>query len=187
MFQAPSKGTAYVAPAEPIDVDKRYIFKLVKLEDQGVSKFADPAKNEDFHNIQWTMHVANAETKEVVFNVDKNPWEHIEFTSSKTGKNPKNGMVAKARVWIEAFLGHSVEDDEITPDLAGMILGRYAVGFFEQVEKTAQTGEPYLKLKIMRLGPYKAGAPAEPKPEPAPLPRPEPKPAATTSDTSLPF
>lgn len=166
MFDTPVKTTSYVAPAEPIDIDKRYLFKLVGLEDQGVSKFADPAKNEQFHNIQWTFHIADQETKEVIYNVDKEPWAHVEYTTSKTGKNPKNGMIAKARLWIEALLGHTVEDEEITPDLPGMILNKYGSGFFEEKEVEAQDGSMYTKLKILKLSPYRAGAKQEPKPEP---------------------
>ena len=169
MFDTPAKTTSYVAPAEPIDVDQRYVFKLVHLEDEGVSKFAYPAKNETFHNIRWNFKVANADTKQPIKDIDGNDWEHAEWTSSKTGKNPKNGMVAKARVYIEALLGHTVEDDEITPDLPGMLEGKYAVGFFEEVEREAQDGSTYMKLRIMRLTPYKAGAKAEPKPEPKPV------------------
>ncbi len=173
MFQAPAKTTSYVAPAEPIDIDQRYIYKLVDLQDQGVSKFADPAKNETFHNIQWTMHVAVHGTKEVIYNVDGEPWEHVEYTTSKTGKNPKNGMIAKARLWIEAFLGHSVEDEEITPDLPSMLLGKYASGFFEEKEVEAQDGSTYTKLKILKLSPLKATGQAAEKPKAA-----APKPAA---------
>jgi len=185
VFDTPTKTTSYVAPAEPIDVDQRYIFKVVRLEDQGVSKFADPAKNETFHNIQWTFHVANHATKEVIFNVDKEPWEHVEYTTSKTGKNPKNGMIAKARLWIEAFLGHQVEDEEITPDLPSMILNKYASGFFEEKEVEAQDGSMYTKLKILKLSPLKAtGAAAE-------KPKAEPKlvavAAAAGQEDSLPF
>ena len=183
VFDQPVKTTSYVAPAEPIDIDQRFIYKLTGLEDQGVSKFADPAKNETFHNIQWTFHVANHATKEVIFNIDGNPWEHVEYTTSKTGKNPKNGMIAKARLWIEALLGHSVEDEEITPDLPGMILNKYATGFFEEKEVEAQDGSMYTKLKILKLSPLKAtGAAAEkPKPEPKPVA------AAAAADSELPF
>lgn len=183
MFQTPQKTTSYVAPAEPIDIDQRYIFKLVELEDQGVSKFADPAKNETFHNIQWTMHVAHYATKEVVFNVDKEPWEHVEYTTSKTGKNPKNGMIAKARLWIEAFLGHAVEDDEITPDLPSLILNKYASGFFEEKEVEAQDGSLYTKLKILKLSPLKASGVAAEKPKAEP----KPQPVAVAADNDLPF
>jgi hypothetical protein len=155
------------------------MFKLVNLEDQGVSKFADPAKKEDFHNIQWTMHVANFQTKDIIRNIDGDPWEHVEYTTSKTGKNPKNGMIAKARLWIEAFLGHSVEDEEITPDLPSMILNKYASGFFEEKEVEAQDGSTYTKLKILKLSPLKAtGAAAE---------KPAPKPVAAAVDADLPF
>lgn len=169
MFQAPGKTTKYVAPQEPIDIDQRYIFKLVNLEDQGVSKFADEAKGETYHNIQWTFYVAHQETRKAVMNVDGEPWEHIEYTTSKTGKNPKNGLVAKARLFIEALLGHSVEDDEITADLPQTLIGKYGSGFFEEKEMESQTGETYTKLKILKLGPYRAGKTEEPKPAPKPF------------------
>jgi hypothetical protein len=181
MFDTPKQTTSYVAPAEPIDVDQRYLFKLTHLEDEGVSKFADPAKNETFHNIRWHFKVANAETKQAIKDIDGGDWEHVEWTTSKTGKNPKNGMVAKARLWIEALLGHSVEDDEIGADMPSMILNKYGQGFFEEVERESQSGEMYTKLRIMRLSPYKASGKAEPKPEPRPVA------AAAAADSEIPF
>lgn len=192
MFDTPTKTTAYVAPATEIDVDTRYLFKLVHLEDEGVSTYADPAKNQTFHNIRWHYRVAVADTKQSIKDVDGNDWEHVEWTTSKTGKNPKNGMVAKSRLWIEALLGHTIEDEEITPDLPGMILNRYAQGFFEEVERVSQAGEAYTKLKIMRLSPYKAGAKAEAKPAPKPAPKPQliasaAVPADDGSDDAIPF
>jgi hypothetical protein len=91
-------------------------------------------------------------------------------------------MVAKARLWIEAFLGHSVETDEITSETPAQLVGKYATGFFENKERETKAGEKYTRLSIMRLSPYKAGAPAEPKPEPKPEPV-----AATAGASELPF
>lgn len=179
MFDAPARGGTYVAPREEIDIDIRYIFKLVKLEDQGISKFADQANGQTFHNIAWHFNVAKQDTGEVIFDVDNNPWVHVEFTTSKTGKNPKNGMIAKARLWIEALLGHTVDDEEITADLPNMLIGKYGSGFFEQKEVDAQDGSTYTKLKILKLGPYRPKAKAEPKPEPVA--------AASASLSDVPF
>lgn len=183
MFDPPKKTMSYVAPATPIDVDTRYIFKLVHIQDNGVSRFADPAKNESFHDIEWHFNIANAETRQPILDIDGNPWKLVDYSNSKMGKNVQKGMVSKSRLWIEALLGHSIEDDEITPDLPDQLIGKYAVGFFEAKEKVAQTGEPYTKLQIMRLTPYKAGAKAEPKPEPKPVA----VAAAATADSELPF
>jgi hypothetical protein len=107
--------------------------------------------------------------------------EFIDGTTSKIGRNPKNGMVAKARLWIEAFLGHGVETDEITSETPTQLIGKYATGFFENRERETKTGEKYTRLSIMRLNPYKAGAPVEPKPEPQ-----RPVEVAATAD-ALPF
>lgn len=180
MFQAPSRTSTFVAPPVAINVEERYIFKLVKLTDLGVSPFADPSKNETFHSIEWTMNVAYAATRSPIFMPDGKAWEYVEQTTSKTGKNPRNGMVAKARTFIEAFIGHTVEDDEFSSDLPNQILNKYASGFFEYVDREAKDGSHFNKLQIMRLSAYRPEAvPAAP-----PVP-PPPPPVATQSD--IPF
>jgi len=179
MFQQPTRSTKVITPPPNLDLDARYVFKVLKLEDQGVSKFADPAKGENFHNIQWEFNIAHADSKTLVYDPEGQPWTFIDWTTSKIGKNPTNGMVAKARLWIEAFLGHAVEDDEITADTPNHLVGRYASGFFEEKEVKREDGTSYKKLQIMRLSPYKGG---ESKPA---APPPPPPVAATTSD--LPF
>lgn len=167
MFQAPSKTASYAASAEPIDVNERYLFKLVKLGDEGVSKFADQAKGENFHNIRWHFRIALASNPSVpILTTDNDPWEHVEWTSSKTGKNPKNGMVAKARAWAEALIGYALEDGDIDDTLGDRIMDKVATGFFEEKEIVGQTGEAYTRLKIMRLSPMRGKAEA-PAPAPA--------------------
>ena len=162
MFQAPSKRTVYAAPAEEIDVDQRYLFRLIKIVDEGVSKFADAAKGEDFHNLRWHFRVAFADSPTTpIYTSDGEPWEHVEWTTSKTGKNPKNGMVAKARAWMEALIGRALDDDEIRPDMDDQLIDHVASGLFENKENTNQmTGEVTTQLRILRLSPYKAKAPA---------------------------
>lgn len=179
MFQQP-KRTEFSAPPVEIDVDERYLFKVVKLIDKGISSYVDPAKGEDWHDIDWVFNVARYETRAPIYNDDGSPWEYVDGTTSKIGRNPKNGMVAKARLWIEAFLGHGVETDEITAQTPQQLVGKYATGFFENKEIQAKDGTTYTKLKIMRLSPYKAGAPVEPKPEPKPEP-------AAAAEPALPF
>jgi hypothetical protein len=168
MFQTSSRSTvSYERPAN-LDLDERYIFKLVKLEDEGVSKFADPTEEKPFHNIRWDFNVAHADSKTPIFGSDGNPWVFSDYTTSKTGRNPKNGQVAKARVWIEALLGKQIESDEITADMPSKIIGKYAAGFFEEKDRESQDGAAYKRLVIMRLTPYKPGEKPEPKPEPKP-------------------
>jgi hypothetical protein len=185
MFDQPSRNN--YTPPGTIDIEERYLFKLARLTDEGVSKFADPAKGEKFHNIAWHMDVAIASSRVRVYDNDGNPWEYVENTTSKTGKNPKNGMVAKARLYIEAFLGHSVEDDEISADLPQQLVGRYASGFFEFADREAQDGTKYQRLQIMRLSPYKGPQVAEPQPVAAAPPK-SPTPAETgAAAQELPF
>ena len=171
MFQTPTRSsTRYERPAN-IDLDERYIFTLVKLEDEGISKFADPAKGENFHNIRWEFNVAHAESKTAIYDSEGARWVFIDYTTSKTGRNPSNGNVAKARLWIEALLGHQVEDDEITADLPSKLVNRYAAGFFEEKDRQSQDGSTYQRLQIMRLTNYKKGdveAAAPPPPPPPP-------------------
>lgn len=167
MFDTPSRKTVFVAPSQPIDVDQRYLVRLMKIEDEGVSKFADPAKGEKFHNLRWHFRVAHADTKEPILSAEDEPWEHVQWTTSKTGKSPNGGMTATARLWIEALLGRTMEDEDITPDLPDQLIGKVASCLFESNEKISQEGEAYTKLSILRLSPYRGEA-AAPKPKPAP-------------------
>lgn len=171
MFQAPQRSaTTYVAPPSNLSLDDRYLFKVIKIEDQGVSKYADPTKGENHHDIRWEFNVAQADSKTPIFDPEGNPWVFVDYTTSKIGKNPKSGMVAKARLWIEAFLGRSVEDEEAAACGPAQLVGKYAVGFFEEKERESQDGTPYTKLAIMRLSPFRPGQKSEPKPEPPPPP-----------------
>src|SRR5262245_37315466 len=180
MFQTSSRtSTSYERPAN-LDLDARYIFKLVKLEDEGVSKFADPAEEHPFHNIRWDFHIAHADSKTLIYGSDGNPWTFSDYTTSKTGRNPKNGNTAKARLWIEAFIGKQLESDEITADTPNQIVGKVAAGFFEEKDRESQDGMAYKRLVIMRLSSYKTGEKAEPKPEPVVAPK-------SSEESSLPF
>lgn len=170
MFDTPSKKTLFVAPAEPIDVDQRYLVKVAKIEDEGVSKFADPAKGEKFHNLRWHFRVAHSDTKEAILNAEGDAWEHVQWTTSKTGRNPNGaGMTATARLWMEALLGRPVEDDELESRsiTADMLINKVASCIFEEKEAENQQGEAYTKLVILRLSPFRAEA-AKPKPAPKP-------------------
>ena len=174
MFDQP-KRTAFTPPPPNLDIEQRYIFKLVKLVDEGVSPFADPAKNETFHQIRWEFNVAFLDSRQPLYGEDGQPWLFTDTSTSKTGKNPKNGMVAKSRLWIEAFLGHSVEQDEINSDTPNQLLNKYATGLFELADRESADRTKYQRLQIMRLSPYKAAvaAPAPPPPPPPPPPQPE--------------
>lgn len=157
MFQTPKTGTTFVAPEEPIDVNQRYLVKVMKLTDLGVSKFPQPTDDPDnpTHRIQWAFRMAHSDGTPVL-NVDGDPYEHYDYTSSKTGKSTKaGGKTATSRLWMEALFGHPLEDDEIGPEIANELVGKVAVALLEETEKTSQAGEAYTAIRILRLSPRK--------------------------------
>ncbi len=158
MFQTPKPSTSYVAPAEPIDANQRYMLKVEELIDLGPSKFPNPGDDPDnpTHRIQWKFLLADMDGNKIL-DVEGEPYRHYDYTSSKTGKSTRaGGKTATARMWMEAFFGKALEDDEIGPDIANDLRGKVAVALFEQVEKESQSGEAYTQLKILRLSPRRA-------------------------------
>ena len=175
MFSKP-KAMTYVMPAEPIDVNQRYLVKLVEIKDEGVSKFADPVDDDPAHNLRWVFRLAQLD-RTPVLDIDGGAYEHHDYTSNRTGKSKTK--TAKARLWAEALLGRPLEDDEIDDNLPNALRNNVATCLFEEVERGGQDGtEAYLKLRILRLSPYRPGA----KPDAAPPPKPVPPPAAVAND-----
>lgn len=175
MFSKP-RTISYVAPEEPIDANEKYILRLLEIKDEGVSTFADPAEPDPAHNLSWTFQMFHMD-KTPILNVDGDVYEHRDYTSNRTGKGKRP---AKARLWIEALLGRTVEDSEIDDSLPNMLKDKAAIALFEEVAKEDSSGQEYMKLKILRLAPYKGGTSSEPAAEPvaakasAPAPKREP-------------
>lgn len=167
VFSKP-KNITFVASAEPIDANERYLVRLMEIKDEGVSQFADPADADPAHNLRWVFRLHHMD-KTPVLNIDGDVYEHHDYTSNRTGKS--KSKTAKARQWMEALLGRSVEDGEIDDNLPNLLKDKAAVCLFEEQQKESQTGELYTKLKILRLSPFNANAP-ETKPEPKPKPEP---------------
>lgn len=152
MFSKP-KTTTFVAPAEPIDANEKYIVRLNEIKDEGVSKFADPADADPAHNLRWVFGLYHLD-KTPVLNIDDEVYEHHDYSSNRTGKSKT--QTARARLWIEALLGRPVEDNEINDNLPDLLKDKTAVCLFEEKVVERDDMESYTKLKILRLSPYKS-------------------------------
>src|SRR6266702_264649 len=119
----------FVAPAEPIDVNNKYLVKLAEIKDEGVSKFADPADADPAHNLRWVFRMATQD-KTPILDVEGGPYEHHDYTSNRTGKSKTK--TAKARLWAEALLGRPLEDNEIDDSLPMALREKVAVALFEE-------------------------------------------------------
>jgi len=155
MFAKP-KTSSYVAPAEPIDANDKYLLKLSEIKDEGVSKYADPADADPPHNLRWIFRLAKSD-RTPVLDVDGNVYEHHDYTSNRTGKS--KSKTAKARLWIEALMGRPLEDSEINDGLPTMLREKVATCLFEEVERESDGGESYMRLRILKLGPYRGQPP----------------------------
>lgn len=159
MFQAPST-TTFVAPADPINVNQRYLVKVVDLIDRGIAKW--PADNATLpnpvHRIRWVFRMANQDGTPVL-DLDGNAYEHFDGTSSKTSKGKTR--TATSRLWMEALLG-PLEDHEVAnPNITQRLKGKVAVALFEEVDSIGQDGtEVYSRIRILRLSPYNKSAAA---------------------------
>lgn len=185
MFSKP-KSTTYVAPAEPINVNEKYLLKLSEIKDEGVSKYADPADADPPHNLRWVFRMARLD-RDPILDIDGHVYEHHDYTSNRTGKSKTK--TAKARLWAEALMGRPLEDHEIDDSLPVVLQEKVAVALFEEVQRGGQDGsESYMKLKILRLAPYKGGGTGTPaSTRPAPAPKPEPEPVAAGAKADLPW
>jgi len=166
VFQAPSKTTVQAALAEPIDLNQRYLVRLVSIHDEGVSKFADQSKaGEPEHSIRWVFRVARMD-KMPLLNVDNTAFELWQWTSNRTGKDPAGKTpTAKARAWAEALLGRQVEDEEIARSgFEQQLINRVAVCLFDSKQRTYTDGtgqeQTATRYNIMRLSPWQEQAPA---------------------------
>jgi hypothetical protein len=177
MFAPPKNSVTYVAPAEPIDPNDKYLVRLMEIKDAGESQFADAADPDPAHNLLWTFRLHNMD-RTPVLDIDLNPYLHTDYTSNRTSKGGR--QPAKARLWIEALLGREVDDSEIGDALVQQLINKVAVVLFEEKERTARDGiTKYTKLQILRMSPYKDGASqAAPMPQSAAIPPRTPEPAA---------
>jgi hypothetical protein len=165
VFQAP-KNTTYVAPADPIDVNQRYLVRVVDLVDQGVSKYADPADTNPAHRIRWVFRMGQLDGTPIL-DMDGQAYEHFDYTSNKTSKGKTHP--AQARLWMEAFLG-PLEDEDITANIHERLKDKVAVALFEEVTRGDDEGvEQTARIRILRLSPY-----TKTKPVPKPVPQPDP-------------
>jgi hypothetical protein len=175
MFQAPSKTTVQSALAQPLDINQRYLVRLVNLIDEGVSRYYDPVKDkEPYNSIKWIFRVANAD-KTPVLTIDNTVYEHWEWTTSKIGKDPSGKrQTATARLYAEALMGRPVEDEEmVRPDFNQQLLNKVAVCLFDEkkgsyIDASGMEQES-VRVKILRLTPWQEQAPAS-TPAPAPAP-----------------
>jgi hypothetical protein len=185
VFQTASKTSSQAAPAEPIDINQRYIVQLMSLRDEGVSKFADKTDPEPEHSIKWILRIHQLD-KTPMLTIDDEPYELWEWTSSRTGKDPSGKTpTAKARLWIEAFMGRAVEDEEIKqPGFEQQLIHKPAFALFEEKARQGQDGqENTRRLRVLRLSPYVEKTPAAPAAPVLETPAPTPKPAVE----ALPF
>lgn len=181
MFAKP-KNTTYVAPAEPIDTNEKYLVKLSEIKDEGVSKFADPADADPPHNLRWVFRIAHLD-RTPILDIDGGPYEHHDYTSNRTGKSKTK--TAKARLWAEALMGRPIEDNEIDDNLPNTLREKVAIALFEEVERGGQDGqEAYLKLRLLRLSPYRGATQTAPTPPAPPAPK---APELVTAGANLPW
>jgi hypothetical protein len=100
-----------------------------------------------------------------VLDVDGNPYEHYDYTSSKTSKG-KEGKVATARLWMESLLG-PLDDSEIDSQITERLKEKVAVALFEDRGSSDENEgmEVTQRIKILKLAPYVKGAAAAAKVE----------------------
>lgn len=128
-----------------------YIFKLAAIVDEGEGDFGQQL---GWHWEAFNTGVTANEINPAAFNADGSTFLFKERTSTKFGKNPKSGMVAKARSRAEALLKRTIDDDEDVSELPEQLIGKPA--FVHLAYKTASDGRSQY-LQIVHIEPYKKG------------------------------
>lgn len=163
MFDLPKTTTQYVAPEEPIDVNQRYLVRVTEIIDMGITKYPK-TPDDKTRRFQWHFRLGHLDGTPVL-DLDGNPFEHYDYTSSKTTKaKTAGGKTATARLWIEALFGRALEDDEITQETSKQVLNKVAVALFEEKGNDGddnQGQEQSSGIRILRLSPYKKGSAAQ--------------------------
>lgn len=154
MFRDPASGGGF-ASAERIDITKRYLVRLVSMQDEGVSSYAKDKANPE-HSLKWVFRVAHADTKAPLLNIEGDAFELWQFSSNRTGK--ANGKTAKARMFMEALLGRELTDEEVKSVKSDQLLNKVAVVMFDENEQG--------RISILRMKPYEGPAEAAPPPPP---------------------
>lgn len=174
----PSEGSAYIENVEP----GRYLAKLVRFEDEGVSQFAKPGDPNPPHRIRWVFNLAHPDSNSPLMTDEAEPFELFAWSNSAVGAK------STARPWFEALLNRPLEIGEGGSQLANAVIGKVAWAMIDRVIDPGEQGEtPRVKLKLLSLSPYVKGQkPGTAKAPPAAQKAPEPVGAAAGND-DLPF
>jgi hypothetical protein len=149
MPQAPD---ATFAPDVDIDDSKKYILKLIGIEEQP-SKFRD--KNPKAMMLVHKWLVYDAETGVAI---EDNKFGEIfelwQFTNDSTYDNPTSGKIAPAREIANALMGHRLSDDEVREMIADgweeSLMNRTVQADLEWYADAGGTQ----KLRVLRVRPY---------------------------------
>jgi hypothetical protein len=176
----PQQPDAVYAPQVTIDDSKKYVLKLVGLDEQP-SKFRDRRK--DAMSLVHRFLVYDLETGVAVEDEARGElYEQWYFTNDLTYDNTTSGKIAPARELANALCGKRLTDDEVKQMLkdgwAEALMGKMVVADLEW-----QTVEGVERLKVLRVKPYRGKEKLE---ETAPAPAAAAS-ASKASDKELPF
>ncbi|HEX7024609.1 MAG TPA: hypothetical protein VF187_07310 [Gemmatimonadales bacterium] len=135
MFEDATAGTPVVDPGQ-------YLAKVVRLEEGETGEFGP--------SIKWVFNLADAKTREPMYDEQGELFEFYAYSSTKMGPR------AKARQWAEALLGREIQNGESGAEIAEAVVGRTALVLIGNNEKEFS--------RILQMAPAKgngAKAPAK--------------------------
>jgi len=149
MPQAPD---ATFAPDVEIDDSKKWILKLVGMEEQP-SRYRDKRKDAMMLVFKWLVYGLE-DGVAVEDNNTGEPFELWQFTGDATYDNPKSNKIAPAREVANALMGHRLTDDEVREmnddGWEETLMNRMCVADLEWYSD--QNGTQ--KLRVLRQKPY---------------------------------
>jgi hypothetical protein len=163
MFRRPDSSSFSLSIDDDFDESRSYRAKLFEIE-QRESQFGKG------NFLFWKLNLYRDDGTAFMDQRTGEVFELWASTSDSTFANATTGQRAKARQYIEAFVGREMSDDEVNELIDSganeMLVGKTALGSFEIVENNGNE-----KLQVVKLRPDKApsrtAAPAAPAPAPA--------------------
>jgi len=162
MVRRPDSSSFTLSIAEDFDETRSYRVKLFEVEERE-SQFGKG------NFLFWKMNIYRPDDTAFEDTRTGEVFELWASTGDSTFANPTTGVRAKARQYMEAFMGGELTDDQVNEiiddNFPEDLINRTAVGSFEVVSN--DSGD---KLAVVKLRADKAPERAAPPERPAPAP-----------------
>jgi hypothetical protein len=141
-----NEDTEYAHAADFLEPG-RYVVKLIRHEDLGISAFAKPEDKNPAHRIAWVFQVGT-DTGQPMVAPDGRALEFKGYTNNATGPR------SSARPWIEALLNREIIPGESGAALAQEVIGKKALAMLNVVSAEDAAFPDRKNVKVLDMSPF---------------------------------